>query len=205
VDGQRLLDDVADGHARIERRVRILKDDLHPRAESLHRRSAFKGGEPGQGAFIVDPTLSGSSFLLKPKFGEVRQVPIVTIDGLVAQHGLEGPFILKLDVQGYELQVLKGAEKTIGQACAVITEASLWGDVKRKGMTVLIDLMNWFDQHDFVLYDVAQIVRRKLDEAITELDLVFCPKDSPLRQAVRYKTEDQRAEIIAQRRAKFGL
>ena len=38
VDDQRLFDDVADPHPRIERRVRILKDDLHVAARLAHAR-----------------------------------------------------------------------------------------------------------------------------------------------------------------------
>ena len=166
---------------------------------------AAAGSEAGEATFIVDPSLSGSSFLLKPKFGELRQVKVVTIDDLVRQHQLEGPFLLKFDVQGFELQALAGAEETLKSTVAVIAEASLWGDVKRKGMTRLIDLMNWFNDRGFVLYDVAQIVRRELDDAIAEMDLVFVPADSPLRQSVRYKTLERQDEIAESRRKKFGL
>jgi FkbM family methyltransferase len=166
---------------------------------------AAAGRQAGEAEFVVDPTLSGSSFLLKPKFGEIRKVPVVTLDGLVEQHGLEGPFVVKLDVQGYELEVLAGAEQTLKQTEVVIAEASLWADRKRAGMTRLIDLMNWFNDRGFVLYDIAQIVRRQMDDAIAEMDLVFCPADSQLRRYERYKTLEQREEMIADRRAKFGL
>jgi hypothetical protein len=36
MDHQRLSDDVMDRHARIERRVRILENDLQPRTQSAH-------------------------------------------------------------------------------------------------------------------------------------------------------------------------
>ena len=174
----------------------------YPGSIAVH---AAAGRTAGEAEFVVDPTLSGSSFLLKPKLGEVRTVPVVTIDGLVESHGLEGPYILKLDVQGFELEVLAGAERTLTQTQAVIAEASLWADRKRAEMARLIDLMTFFDARGFVLYDVAQIVRRKLDDAITEMDLVFCPADSPLRQTFRYKSEDQKRDLIAERRRRFGL
>ncbi len=174
----------------------------YPGSISVH---AAAGREEGEATFIVDQSLSGSSFLLKPKFGEPRQVKVVTVDGLVREHQLEGPFLLKLDVQGFELEALAGAEETIKNTVAVIAEASLWGDVKRKGMARLIDLMNWFNDHGFVLYDVAQIVRRELDDAIAEMDLVFVPADSPLRQTIRYKTLERQDEIAESRRKKFGL
>ena len=174
----------------------------YPGSIAVH---AAAGRAAGEAEFVVDATLSGSSFLLKPKSGEVRKVPVVTLDGLVQEHGLEGPFIMKLDVQGYELEVLAGAEQTLASTEAVIAEASLWADRKRADMAQLIDLMNWFNDRGFVLYDVAQIVRRQLDDAITEMDLVFCPSDSRLRQVERYKSDEQKAELIAERRKRFGL
>ncbi len=176
--------------------------EQYPRSIAV---SAAAGPAPGKRNLIVAETLSGSSFLLKRSVGEVRKVRVVTVDDLVGHHRLEGPFLIKIDVQGYELEVLKGAEKTLAHTCAVITEASLWGDVKREGMTVLVDLMTWFDQRGFVLYDIAQIVRRKADDAITEMDLVFCPKDSPLRAASRYKDATEHAATVSERRRKFGL
>jgi len=166
---------------------------------------AAAGREAGEAEFIVDPGLSGSSFLLKRKFGEPRKVPIVTLDGLVDQHRLEGPYLLKLDVQGFELEVLAGAEQMIKSTDIVITEASLWADKKRKGMASFVELVNWFNEHGMVLYDIAQIVRREVDGAIAELDLVFCPADSPLRESNRYKTDEQRVQVIEERRKKFGL
>jgi FkbM family methyltransferase len=192
-----IVEPLAESRPFMEEHVRA-----YPGSIAVH---AAAGRAAGEAEFVVDPSLSGSSFLLKRKSGEIRTVPVVTVDGLVEQHRLETPFIMKLDVQGYELEVLAGAEQALKHTEAVITEASLWADRKRAGMTRLTDLMNWFNDRDFVLYDIAQIVRRKLDEAITELDLVFCPADSLLRQDSRYKTDAQRAEVIAQRRRRFGL
>lgn len=166
---------------------------------------AAAGRAAGEAEFVVDPSLSGSSFLLKRKFGEIRTVPVVTIDGLVQAHGLEGPYVLKFDVQGYELEALAGAEETLKSTEAVITEASLWADRKRAGMTKLMDLMNWFNDRGFVLYDIAQIVRRKLDGAMAEMDMVFVPADSPLRRYERINTPEQRMEVAEARRRKFGL
>ena len=176
--------------------------ETYPGSIAVH---AAAGREAGERTFIVHAGLSGSSFLLKPKSGVPRQVQIITVDSLVEKHALEGPFLMKLDVQGFEIEALAGAEETLKNTVAVITEASLWADVKRKGMATLIDLMNWFDDHGFVLYDVAQIVRRDLDGAIAEMDLVFVPADSPLRQSTSYKSDEARALTIDERRKKFGL
>ncbi len=156
----------------------------HPGSVAVY---AAAGPAPGEASFVVSPRLSGSSFLLKPKLGSHRSVPVVTLDQVAAEHGLAGPYLLKLDVQGYEMEVLAGAEAVLQDTCALIAEVSLWGDVKGKGMTELLPLLAWLKQRGLVLYDIATIVRRDTDGAITELDLVFVPAASPLRADTRYK------------------
>lgn len=54
-------------------------------------------------------------------FDEVR---VETIDALVGDYGLQGPFLLKLDVQGYEVEALKGAGETLRAAHLVSVELS---------------------------------------------------------------------------------
>lgn len=167
--------------------------------------NAAAGSKPGEQTFVVDPAFSGSSFLLSEKAGELRTVPIVTLDGVAREHGLSGPYVIKLDVQGFELEVLAGAEEVLKDTQAVIAEASLWADLKGRGMATFTGLVNWFDARGFVLYDIAGLVRRKLDGAISELDLVFCPADSPLRKVKTYKSPEDTAAKIEERRRRFGL
>ena len=53
-----------------------------------------------------------------------QSVPVVPLDVLVAREQLPPPDLLKLDVQGYELEVLRGAEACLGAARAVLCEVS---------------------------------------------------------------------------------
>ncbi len=45
------------------------------------------------------------------------QIEITTIDSFVANRGLERIDLIKIDVEGYESEVLKGARETIGRFC----------------------------------------------------------------------------------------
>jgi FkbM family methyltransferase len=166
---------------------------------------AAAGAEAGEADFMVSPKLSGSSLLLKPKGATVRRTPVVTIDGVVQEHGLEGPFVIKLDVQGYELEVLKGAVKTLEQTEILITEASLWADRKGRGMVKFAELISWLDAHGFVLYDISSLSRRSLDGAMTELDLVFCAADSSIRAVKEYRTAEEVEALEQASRKSFGL
>jgi FkbM family methyltransferase len=176
--------------------------DEHPGSLAI---SAAAGPARGKGRLVVPATLSGSSLILGRHNGELRRVPIVTLDGLVDDHRLEPPHLVKIDVQGFELEVLTGAERMLGQTAALIVEASLWADRKKRGIVELSTLISWLRERNFVLYDIAELRRRKHDEAITEMDLVFCPADSPMRAMTRYKTGDEFQDAVEQRRRDFGL
>jgi FkbM family methyltransferase len=55
-----------------------------------------------------------------------EEVPSTTVDDLVAQHALNpASTLLKIDVQGFEHQVLSGAAATLAQFVAIRTEMSL--------------------------------------------------------------------------------
>ena len=53
------------------------------------------------------------------------KVAAVTLDGLAARLGLSGPYLVKLDVQGAEAQVLRGAQELLTRSHVVICEADM--------------------------------------------------------------------------------
>jgi FkbM family methyltransferase len=53
------------------------------------------------------------------------KVPAVTLDALAERLQLAPPFLLKLDVQGAEVQALRGAEKVLRETDVVVCEADL--------------------------------------------------------------------------------
>ncbi len=49
-----------------------------------------------------------------------------TLDNVIEKLELEGPFIIKIDVEGAEPLVMKGAEKVLKNDCVIISEFSAW-------------------------------------------------------------------------------
>ncbi|TWU05964.1 FkbM family methyltransferase [Stieleria varia] len=55
---------------------------------------------------------------------EQEQITVSVLDNIVAERDWKGQYILKIDVQGYEEQVLLGAKNTLARTLAVVVEIS---------------------------------------------------------------------------------
>ena len=52
-------------------------------------------------------------------------VPVMTLDALVSELDLKPPFLIKMDVQGAEAKVLRGARRVLTETLAIISEADI--------------------------------------------------------------------------------
>lgn len=86
------------------------------------------GSAPGTVTMEVDPNLHVSSTLPKvfPELDtERRDVTLTTLDLMVAEHDWKPPFGLKLDTEGSEMEVLRGASDMLARTEFVISEVSV--------------------------------------------------------------------------------
>ncbi len=83
---------------------------------------------------------------------------------------------LKLDVQGYELEVLKGGPRALSQAQAVLLEASLVPT--NTGCPLIAEVMAFMTAAGFRLLNVCHLTRRR-DFVLWQVDLLFLRDDSP--------------------------
>jgi FkbM family methyltransferase len=154
----------------------------------------------GERTINVHPDLVGTS-LLREREGEhvdgtPRSVPVTTVDELVREHGLEPPFLLKVDVQGAEREVVAGASATLPSADAVICEVSFFGFFYDG--TPFEELIRTMRDTGFVVYDIGNLARRPLDGALSQADILFVPESSPARREHVYAAPDQRAAQTAE-------
>jgi FkbM family methyltransferase len=105
-----------------------------------------------------------------------REVPKARLDDLVSNHALESPYILKVDVEGAELDVLQGAPEVLANSLAVALEVTLM-DVFEGGAS-FAEVVAFMAEREFVIYDVVGGFCRMGDAALYQLDLVFVPKNS---------------------------
>jgi hypothetical protein len=92
--------------------------------------------------------------------------------------------LVKIDAQGFELQILAGADKVLPNVQAVILEASLIE--VNQGAPILHEVISQMYDRGFVAYDVLELHRRPLDGALFQIDIFFCRETSRLREDKRF-------------------
>jgi FkbM family methyltransferase len=107
----------------------------------------------------------------------VVELPMTTVDRTLAANAFPAPDFLKLDVQGYELEVLKGARAALGQADLVLLEVSVWQ--YNAGSPLLREVIDWMATAGFVVYELFDIHRRP-DGVLLQIDVLFVRRDSRL-------------------------
>ncbi len=96
--------------------------------------------------FYVRPGMAEGAnglVLLPGESPEAIQVPMTTLDAEVASLGLR-PAVVKIDVEGAELDVLRGAERLLSEARPVLFLSLHAGPLAALGLTPA-DVMAWLD------------------------------------------------------------
>lgn len=124
----------------------------------------------------VSDDLDGST--VGGRDGEQRIVQERTIDSIVSEKKLPGPFLLKFDTHGYELPILNGAKQTLLETNIIIMEVYNF----RITQTSLRfhEMCEYLERFGFRCYDMASPMLRCHDKAFWQMDLFFCRKDSKI-------------------------
>jgi len=162
---------------------------------------AAAGAEITETVINVHPDMSGSSILKESEGehidGEPRTVKVTTLDFEAKKAGLTGPYLIKLDVQGFELEVLKGASEIIKNTDVVIMETSLFQFYKNS--PEFHEVIAFMADMDFSVYDIFGASYRPLDDALGQVDILFVRNGCFLRGSDHYATPEQREKMTQER------
>ena len=140
-------------------------------------RSALLGSTSGKTVTFVQMETGSSVFEEQsnaPRSTSVRT--LVTLDELLAAEPKRVDF-LKLDVQGFEFEVLRGAERAMEQALAVLMETSLIPT--NQGEPLIAEVIQFMDSRGFRMLDFCSQMCRS-DGALWQTDLLFVRASSGL-------------------------
>lgn len=135
--------------------------------------------------FHLDPnSLSGGSVMREVTsfHKDALSLPMQRLDDL--DTGLGGPLLLKLDVQGYELEVLSGADETLRQSEVILAEVALLE--YNEGAPLMAEVVAFMTARGFLPFDIGDVMRRYEDSAMFQCDMIFVREDSQLRARRRF-------------------
>jgi FkbM family methyltransferase len=110
-------------------------------------------------------------------------VPMRRFDAVVP--AFEKPALCKIDVQGAELGVLRGMGTRIDEIDAFLIEISTIATIRNAHEAD--EVIAFFSQNGFVIYDILSLNRRPLDSALAQLDVLFIKRNSPIRSDRRWR------------------
>jgi FkbM family methyltransferase len=143
----------------------------------------------------VHPDMVGSSLYRETEVGTdvngtPRQVHAIKLDQWIKEQGGMSPYLIKIDVQGAELDVLEGGQATLSDTEVVILEVSLFRFFQQG--PVFHDVLDYMRARGFVPYDFLGPQYRPIDDALAQIDVVFVKEEGMLRRIHSYATPEQR-------------
>lgn len=114
--------------------------------------------------------------------GVFYDVEVAIADDLIEKHNLPRPDLVKIDVQGFELEVLKGCKCCFGQTEAFIIEVSNFRFLQNQ--PIFHEIVEFMADNGYVLYDVIHLKPRFANGVLGQMDVCFVKEDGILRNAI---------------------
>jgi FkbM family methyltransferase len=170
--------------------LREKEEQLQALAESVPEvqyEAALLGAETKQNVpFHVNETVSSVLPESEETDADRESRMLTTLDHLTEGGPFSQPDLLKLDVQGYELEVLRGGEQLLKTHPPelILMEVSLIEI--NEGAPLIADVVEFMSRADYRLYDICSFMRRPYDDALWQIDALFVHQDSALVASQRW-------------------
>jgi FkbM family methyltransferase len=126
----------------------------------------------------------GSSVMreLSDVAGHTEFVPMRTLRQILEETDFETPEFVKLDVQGYELEVLRGLGDLLGDVDFVLLEVAVIP--YNEGAPLMVEVLGWMEDRGFVVHDLAGETRLP-DGTLAQVDVLFARSDLAIRKSLK--------------------
>ena len=144
------------------------------------------GREPGEAAFTLHERDDSRTFALSAEVAKKRGFEQVTLkvdalDRFLTEHALPDPEILKVDAEGWDLEVLDGAARVLKTAEVVFVEAAV---ANRRISTNLLNVLSYMDARGYTFLDISDLNRPFAHGLLWLIEGMFVRRGGSVDQAV---------------------
>ena len=158
---------------------------------------AAAGAEEGQATLSVSPDIGGSRLadtVGRHKHGSDLRVEVKRLDALVDEFGLPGPYVIKADTAGAELDVLRGAAKILNQTELLILETRVRPIA---GASRFLETLIELKEMGFMAYDFIDRNYNDADFTLKQFDMIAVREVGYFRNGDQYLQTPKRTETAA--------
>ena len=141
-------------------------------------------GSKKEDVYFNDSDPLGGHLSKHPYGPNYRPRTSTTIDDLLEEQSVPGPFMIKLDTHGVEIPILEGSAKALKQTNVLVIEA--YNFTFGEPAVPFWELCRHLFELGFRPLDVFDVLYREVDNAFWQFDLLFVRADLPLFKDPRY-------------------
>src|SRR5262249_8180672 len=135
----------------------------------------------------ADPQFHAYSHVVQgPHKFETIEVAVETLDDL---NRYEPPYLLKLDVEGSEFQVVEVAVRTLSQTDMIVSEISVMR--RKREERSFAEMIACYDDYGFELFDIPSLSQANGNGCLLYLDAAFVRKGSSLWPGVSGRSNER--------------
>jgi FkbM family methyltransferase len=105
------------------------------------------------------------------------EIPVTTLNNLLVKSDLPIPDIIKIDAEGLDIEVLKGASDFFGKTEIFIVEA---GVVNKMFENSFLNTINFMDEKGYRLFEITDLNRPFESKVLWLVELVFVLKNGSI-------------------------
>jgi len=105
------------------------------------------------------------------------EIPVTSVDHEISARSLKGPYLLKFDVHGFELPILRGAQQAMARASLLVMECYNFEIAPE--MLLFYDMCRYMHERGFKVADISEPLWRDRDKAFWQMDFFFIRADRP--------------------------
>jgi FkbM family methyltransferase len=152
--------------------------DLLKKNNKIKFNAVGAGEKTGTFKFTILDKDHSSSFKYteeEAKSGGFKQIelPVVTLNDLLANSNLPTPDIIKIDAEGLDIEVLRGASNFFGKTEIFMVEA---GVAIKTFDNSAFEMMNFMDKNGYRLFDLTDLLRPLNTRVLWLVEMVFVKK-----------------------------